>query len=129
MSISEPFQLVGAGACHGPKWDDGDWPIHVGDKSIAECGQLCQKNKGCTSFSLGKAKGPKKPCLLYHHTNIETNKIQGIECYKLTGKFFQELFFEYANFNVSKSCLVFKIQRNIPVNRHKKYLKVGTLNL
>ena len=92
MSISEPFQLVGAGACHGPKWDDGDWPIHVGDKSIAECGQLCQKNKGCTSFSLGKAKGPKKPCLLYHHTNIETNKIQGIECYKLTGKFFQELF-------------------------------------
>ena len=98
MSISEPFQLVGAGACHGPKWDDGDWPIHVGDKSIAECGQLCQKNKGCTSFSLGKAKGPKKPCLLYHHTNIETNKIQGIECYKLTGKSFQELFFKYHQF-------------------------------
>ena len=78
-------QLLGPGACRGPKWSDGDWPIHVGDKSIDDCSQLCQKNKGCTSFSLSKGKGPLKPCLLYHHTDIQPAASLGGECFKITG--------------------------------------------
>ena len=81
-------QLLGPGACRGPKWSDGDWPIHVGDKSIDDCSQLCQKNKGCTSFSLSKGKGPLKPCLLYHHTDIQPAAALGGECFKITGNYY-----------------------------------------
>jgi len=82
---SGSHQLLGPGACRGPKWSDGDWPIHVGDKSIDDCSQLCQKNKGCTAFSLSKGKGPLKPCLLYHHTDIQPAASLGGECFKITG--------------------------------------------
>ena len=81
----DTHQLLGPGACRGPKWSDGDWPIHVGDKTVDECSQICQKNKGCTSFGLGKAKGSLKPCLLYHHADIQPASSLGGECYKLTG--------------------------------------------
>jgi len=57
---NEGHQLIGPGACRGPDWSDDEWPIAVGDRTLEECSEKCQKTEDCTGFSLGKGKKPKK---------------------------------------------------------------------
>lgn len=83
--ISGGCQLVGPGACRGHKWsDDDDWPQIEGDHTLEGCCEKCQKTKGCTAFSLGKSKKPRKPCMLYGHHDIQPASALGGECYKVT---------------------------------------------
>ena len=77
------YELIGPGACRGPDWSDDEWPIAVGDKSLEECCEKCQKTRECTAFSLGKAKKAKKPCMLYSHDEVEPASSLGGECYKI----------------------------------------------
>merc|ERR1712083_416728 len=80
---SEGHELIGPGACRGPDWSDDEWPIAVGDKSLEECCEKCQKTRECTAFSLGKAKKAKKPCMLYSHDDVQPAASLGGECYKI----------------------------------------------
>ena len=79
-------QLVGPGACRGKDWSDDDWPQVAGEKTVDQCCSQCQQTKGCTAFSLGKAKKAKKPCLLYNHRDIQPASSLGGECYKITSE-------------------------------------------
>ena len=78
---------MGPGACRGQDWSDDDWPLIKGDQILEDCSEKCHETKGCTAFSLGKSKKPKKPCMLYNHKDIQPASSLGGECYKITGKF------------------------------------------
>ena len=61
-SCAERVSLLGRGACRGPGWQDGQWPLARGRTSLQECAQHCKTTPGCVAFDLSNKDGERWDC-------------------------------------------------------------------
>jgi hypothetical protein len=65
------FELVGAGACRGPEWQDEIWPKEEGAESLKGCAADCERDPGCTAFDVWPSeKAGKYKCINYGHDKV-----------------------------------------------------------
>ena len=84
------YDRLGRGLCRGDNWQNDIWPKFEGYETEADCANECQKDKGCTAFSLwpSEVKG-KWMCVLYGHDDIDVadaSTLQQGKCYKMQGR-------------------------------------------
>jgi len=78
-------ELLGKGACRGKGWQDGQWPLAKGRKSIGECADSCKKSTGCVAFDLSNKDGDKYDCLLLGHPGVLPASALAAKCYVIKG--------------------------------------------
>ena len=71
--------------CRGANWQENDWPVQKGIKTLQECANSCGRVTGCTSFDTSQPEGDKFECNLYGHKNaVPASGVPGL-CYSLKG--------------------------------------------
>ena len=84
------YELLSRGLCRGENWQNDIWPKFEGLETEADCGKECQKDKGCTAFSLwpSEVKG-KYLCVLYGHDDVDVadaTTLQQGKCFRMQGR-------------------------------------------
>ena len=82
---SEKVELLGKGACRGAGWQDGQWPLAKGRKTLGECADICKKSAGCVAFDLSNKDGEKYDCLLLGHPGVLPASGLAAKCYIIRG--------------------------------------------
>jgi hypothetical protein len=78
-------ELLGQGACRGQGWQDGQWPLARGRRSLADCAAECKKTRGCVAFDLSNKEGAKYDCLLLGHPGVLAASALAAKCYIIKG--------------------------------------------
>merc|ERR1711892_1592672 len=78
-------ELLGKGACRGIGWQDGQWPLAQGRKTLGDCADTCKKTSGCIAFDLSNKDGDKYDCLLLGHPGILPASALAAKCYVIKG--------------------------------------------
>jgi len=81
----ERVSLLGRGACRGPGWQDGQWPLARGRTSLQECAQHCKTTPGCVAFDLSNKDGERYDCLLVGHPGVLPASALAAKCYVVKG--------------------------------------------
>lgn len=81
----EKVELLGKGACRGAGWQDGQWPLAKGRKTLGECADICKKSAGCVAFDLANKDGEKYDCLLLGHPGVLPASGLAAKCYIIRG--------------------------------------------
>ena len=83
--ISENVELLGKGACRGIGWQDGQWPLAQGRKTLGDCADSCKMSAGCVAFDLSNKDGDKYDCLLLGHPGVLPASALAAKCYVIKG--------------------------------------------
>merc|ERR1711892_1388782 len=78
-------ELLGKGACRGIGWQDGQWPLAQGRKTLGDCADSCKKATGCVAFDLSNKDGDKYDCLLLGHPGVLPASALAAKCYVIKG--------------------------------------------
>jgi len=78
-------ELLGKGACRGIGWQDGQWPLAQGRKTLGDCADTCKKTSGCIAFDLSNKDGDKYDCLLLGHPGVLPASALAAKCYVIKG--------------------------------------------
>merc|ERR1719334_143718 len=78
-------ELLGKGACRGQGWQDGQWPLVMGRKTIGDCAASCKETSGCVAFDLSMKDQETYDCLLLGHSRVLPASALNAKCYILKG--------------------------------------------